>query len=46
MSEQRPPRCRPLPPTYVAQVADSSPVTTRAELLDRLDAALAGLDDD
>ena len=43
MTDQRPPRCRPLPPTYVAQVADTAPVTTRAELLDRLDAALASL---
>ena len=43
MSEERKPRCRPLPPSYVAQVADTAPLTSRAELLDRLDAALAAL---
>jgi DNA-directed RNA polymerase specialized sigma24 family protein len=43
VSEDRKPRCRPLPPTYVAQIADTAPVTSRAELLDRLEAALAAL---
>ena len=43
MSEERTPRCRPLPPTYVAQVADTAPSTSRAELLDRLERALAAL---
>ena len=43
MSEERTPRCRPLPPSYVAELADTAPVTSRAELLDRLDAALAAL---
>ena len=43
MSEERKPRCRTLPPSYVAQVADTTPVTSRAELLDRLEAALAAL---
>jgi DNA-directed RNA polymerase specialized sigma24 family protein len=43
VSEERTPRCRPLPPGYVAQLPDSAPVTSRAELLDRLDAALAAL---
>ena len=45
MSEERKPRCRPLPPSYVAQIADTAPVTSRAELLDRLEAALAALPD-
>ena len=45
MSEDRVPRCRPLPPTYVAQVADGAPITSRAELLDRLETALAALPD-
>jgi DNA-directed RNA polymerase specialized sigma24 family protein len=44
VSEERKPRCRPLPPAYVAaQVADTSPATSRAELLDRLEQALAAL---
>ena len=43
MSGDRKPRCRPLPPTYVAQLPDSAPVTPRAELLDRLEVALAEL---
>ena len=43
MTEERKPRCRPLPPAYVAQVADTTPGTSRAELLDRLEAALAAL---
>jgi DNA-directed RNA polymerase specialized sigma24 family protein len=43
VSEERKPRCRTLPPSYVAQVADTTPVTSRAELLDRLEQALAAL---
>ena len=43
MSEERTPRCRPLPPSYVAEIADPAPALSRAELLDRLDAALAAL---
>jgi DNA-directed RNA polymerase specialized sigma24 family protein len=43
VSEERKPRCRPLPPTYLAQVADAAPTTSRAELLDRLETALAAL---
>ena len=45
MNDERTPRCRPLPPTYVAQVADPAPLTSRAELLDRLERALAALPD-
>lgn len=43
MSADRPPRCRPLPPLVVAQFADAAPQTSRAELLARLEAALAAL---
>jgi DNA-directed RNA polymerase specialized sigma24 family protein len=43
VSDDRTPRCRPLPPGYVAQLADTAPALSRAELLDRLDAALAAL---
>ena len=43
MSDERKPRCRPLPPSYVAGVADPTPTTSRAELLDRLEQALAAL---
>jgi DNA-directed RNA polymerase specialized sigma24 family protein len=39
----RPPRCRPLPPSVVAGVADTAPSTSRAELLHRLELALAAL---
>jgi DNA-directed RNA polymerase specialized sigma24 family protein len=42
-SADRPPRCRPLPPTVVAEVADTAPATSRAELLHRLELALAAL---
>jgi DNA-directed RNA polymerase specialized sigma24 family protein len=45
MADERTPRCRPLPPTYVAQVADAAPLTSRAELLDHLETALAALPD-
>jgi DNA-directed RNA polymerase specialized sigma24 family protein len=41
--EPRPPRCRPLPPDVVAMVAATAVVTPDAELLDRLEAALAAL---
>ena len=43
MSESRPPRLRTLPPSVVAQVIDSAPTTSRAELLHRLELALAAL---
>jgi DNA-directed RNA polymerase specialized sigma24 family protein len=42
MSE-RPPRCRPLPPSVVDMVIDAAPTTSRAELLHRLELALAAL---
>ena len=45
MSEERKPRCRPLPPTSVAQVIDPAPTVSRAELLDRLERALSELPD-
>ena len=40
---ERPPRCRPLPPSVVEAVIDTAPTTSRAELLDRLERALAEL---
>lgn len=40
---ERKPRCRPLPPAVVAAVIDTAPVTSRAELLHRLELALAEL---
>lgn len=40
---ERKPRCRPLPPSAVAAVIDSAPTTSRAELLHRLELALAEL---
>ena len=43
MDPARKPRCRPLPPSVIAQVEDTSPGTSRAEVLDRLEAALAAL---
>ncbi len=43
MSEERAPRCRPLPPHIVAQVEDLSGETQEALLLHRLDHALAEL---
>lgn len=39
----RPPRCRPLPPSVVAAVVDTAPATSRAELVHRLELALADL---
>lgn len=38
-----PPRCRPVPPAVVAEVADPGPCTSDAELLSRLERALAAL---
>ena len=43
MEPARKPRCRPLPPIVLAQVEDPTPVTSRAELLERLEVALAAL---
>lgn len=40
---ERPPRCRPLPPSVMAAVVDTAPSTSRAELLHRLELALAAL---
>ncbi len=48
MSEERkpaPPRCRPLPPSVVAEVPDESHEQQEAELLHRLGHALAALPD-
>ena len=42
MSTDRPPRCRPLPP-HVVEAVPAPLTTSRAELLDRLDQALAAL---
>lgn len=36
-------RCRPLPPHVIAAVADPGPTNPEAELLDRLERALAAL---
>ena len=43
MSGERPPRCRPLPAHVVEAVAAADPLLSHPEVLDRLDAALAGL---
>ena len=43
MTEERRPRCRPLPAHIVEAVADDSPELSHPELLDRLDQALAAL---
>jgi DNA-directed RNA polymerase specialized sigma24 family protein len=40
---ERKPRCRPLPPSVIAAVIDTAPTTSRAELLHRLELALAEL---
>lgn len=45
MTEERRPRCRPLPPYVVAQVEDASGHTQEAQLLHRLGRALAALPD-
>lgn len=43
MSTERPPRLRMLSPYLVDQVIDNAPGTSRAELLHRLELALAAL---
>ena len=43
MTEDRPPRCRPLPARVVEAVAAAQPELSHPELLDRLDLALASL---
>lgn len=43
MTSPRPPRCRPLPPSALAALIDTAPQTSRAELLHRLELALAAL---
>ena len=43
MTEERRPRCRPLPAHVVEAVADDVPELSHPELLDRLDLALASL---
>lgn len=43
MSLDRPPRCRPLPPHVVDAVRDTTPAVSDAELVDRLERALAAL---
>jgi len=41
VTADRPPRCRPLPPHVVDAVRDSAPAVSEAELVDRLERALA-----
>ncbi len=43
MTEERRPRCRPLPAHVVEAVAGAEPGLSHPELLDRLDRALAAL---
>lgn len=43
MTAERPPRCRPLPPHVVDAVRDTTPSTSEAELVERLERALAAL---
>ena len=43
MSDDRPPRCRPLPAHVVEAVAGAESELSHPELLDRLDQALAAL---
>ena len=43
MTEERRPRCRPLPAHVVEAVADPQTALSHPELLDRLDEALAAL---
>ena len=43
MTEDRRPRCRPLPAHVVEAVAEAEPELSHPELLDRLDLALASL---
>jgi DNA-directed RNA polymerase specialized sigma24 family protein len=40
---ERPLRCRPLPPSVIDAIIDTAPTTSRAELLHRLELALAAL---
>ena len=46
MTDDRPPRCRPLPAHVVEAVAAAEVELSHPELLERLDRALAGLPDD
>ena len=43
LSTERPPRCRPLPPHVVDAVRDTTPEVSEAEMVDRLERALAAL---
>jgi DNA-directed RNA polymerase specialized sigma24 family protein len=43
VSNERPPRCRPLPPHVVDAVRDTAPEVSEAEMVDRLERALAAL---
>ena len=43
MTQGRPSRCRTLPPHVVAAVRDSAPAVSEADLLERLERALAAL---
>ena len=43
MTQERPPRCRPLPAHVVEAVAATEPFASHPEVLDRLDEALAAL---
>ena len=43
MTQDRPPRCRPLPPHVVCEVGDPAPTVSEAALLDHLERALAAL---
>ncbi len=43
MTADRPPRCRPLPPHVVEAVGDVDDGVSEAELVDRLERALAAL---
>jgi DNA-directed RNA polymerase specialized sigma24 family protein len=43
VTADRPPRCRPLPPHVVDAVRDTTPGVSEAELVDRLERALAAL---
>jgi DNA-directed RNA polymerase specialized sigma24 family protein len=46
VTDDRPPRCRPLPAHVVEAVAAATPEASHPEVLERLDAALAELPDD
>jgi DNA-directed RNA polymerase specialized sigma24 family protein len=43
VTQERPPRCRPLPAHLLEAVAAAEPFLSHPEVLDRLDAALAAL---